>query len=280
MASSGFPTGTYAQYLPKELRRELIRYGAPWPQYIDRLPKDLQRRLFLIMSLPFILRMCKDPYFAWICEDEVFWAQKAGVSVEYLRRYSGDKPLHEAYLYAKYHENTLANIAVILTQLNPEIPVEFHHNMAVDDVVTGAIQREEFSFLHYLLLEYIRGDLDLLFENMETITEHPRVVCWLKEHNVDLSEGEGMVEWAIPVFNKGGYEALSCFKRISGISWGDILLEFAENSNNFRVVKALLDKGVVKKRSVIEDAYRRAVAAGKTRVAEVIRAYLDAQKQV
>ena len=271
MASPGFPTGTYAQYLPKELRRELIRYGAPWPQYIDRLPRDVQRQLFLRIPLRLILELCKDPYFSWICEDEVYWAQKAGTSVEHLRRYSISKPLHEAYMYAKYHERILEDIASLE---NPEDPLEFRRDIALDKVVQTAIETENLELLHYLLLEYIRADINLLLENTHVLVKHPRVLHWLASNNVDLSEGEGMEELAPDVYKAGGFKALRWLQKVARLPWEDIFMQFVRFTRNFRVVKRMLGEGLVKNRSFIENAYRIANAERKTDIAAVLLARL------
>ena len=265
-----FPTGTYAQYLPKELREELIRYGAPWPEYIDRLPKDLQRQLFLRLPLRLILQLCKDPYFSWICEDETYWAQKAGVTVDYLRRYSY-KPLHEAYLYAKYHERVLADIARLE---KPKHPVEFRRFLALHKVIRNAIRTENLELLRYLLLEYILADINLLFENTHVLVKHPRVLHWLVDNNVDLSGGEGMEELAPDVYKTGGFESLRHLQKAAALPWSDIFMEFVKFTRNSRVVKRMLDEGLVKDRSFIEGSYRIANAERKTEMAGVLLAYL------
>ena len=265
--------GAYAQYVPKELRQELIRYGDPWPQYIDRLPKDLQRQLFIRLPYKAILKLCKDPYFFWICEDEIYWAQRADVSVEYLRRYSRDRPLPESYFYAKYHERTLADIVAL------EDPDDFPATrlfFAVEKVVRQAIKMEDFPLLHYLLLEYIRNDITLLLDNMSLIRKHPKVLCWFKDNNVDLSQGEmdDLIPLILPAYKAGKFKVVKCLQKVTRLSWDDILKEFAQWTDNRALVKRILDKGWIKDPRTIEDAYRIAFEMGNTEMAKFLRSYL------
>ena len=271
MESPGFPVGTY---IPKEF----IRYGASWPQYIDRLPKDTQRQLFIHLPYKAILRLCQDPYFSWICEDEVYWAQRAGVTVEYLRRYSRDRSLPEAYFYAKYHERTLADIAALE---DPEDFPAIRLFYAVEKVVRQAIKMEDFPLLHYLLLEYIRTDITLLLDNLSLIGKHPKVLCWLEDNNVDLSQAEDIDDLfalILPAYKTGKIKMVQCLQKVTRLSWDDILLEFVQWTDDRELVKHILDKGWVKDPHTIESAYRIALGMrSRTEMAKLIRSYLTAK---